>query len=306
MAAIEATGLTKKYGNLTAVDSLEFSVERGEIFGFLGPNGAGKTTTIRTLLGLLSPTSGSATMLGANIENEDELIDVRHQIGYLPDSLAFDEDVTGERILDLFTRLRNDTRRDELLEIFDPPLDRPVREYSAGNRRMLGIIQAFMHDPDLVIMDEPTAGLDPLKQDHLHAFIETERERGVTIFFSSHILSEVQRVCDRVGILREGELIRLEDIESLVSRGGKRVRVKSTDDVDTLDFSPDEMIDVEVIGDTVQFTFTGDYDQLISQLGKMSLTDIDIRDPDLEDIFMHYYGNSVGEPAAEMDGEVHA
>lgn len=291
MAAIEVNGLTKAYGDFRAIDSLDFTVEEGEIFGFLGPNGAGKTTTIRTLLGFLSPTEGSARILDANIQNERELIKAKEHIGYLPDSLSFDEDVTGNKILEYFGDLRGDEDKDKLLEYFHPPLDRPVREYSAGNRRMLGIIQAFMHNPDLVIMDEPTTGLDPLKQDYLHEFIEEERARGCTIFFSSHILSEVQRVCDRVGILRQGKLITLEDIDSLLSRGGKNVRIKTGVDIDVGTIESDDIVDIETIGDTIQFTYTGDYDELVTYLTNFTLEDILISEPDLEEIFMHYYGN---------------
>ena len=291
MAAIEFHELTKDYGDVRAVDSLSFSVEPGEIFGFLGPNGAGKTTTIRTLFGLCTPTDGTATVLGADVRSEPDLIAAKHRIGYLPDSLGFDEEVTGRRILDFYASLRGDARRDELLELFTPPLDRPVREYSAGNRRMLGIVQAFMHDPDLVIMDEPTTGLDPLKQERLHGFLEAERDRGTTVFFSSHVLGEVQRVCDRVGILRDGTLVTLEEVDDLVSRGGKRVRVHVRDG-DGLDrFLTDEMIDVDRIGETVGFTYTGSHDALIAHLGGFEIVDFDVRDPPLEDVFMHYYGD---------------
>ena len=289
MAPIRLDGLTKRYGDIAANDQITFDIEAGEIFGYLGPNGAGKTTTIRQLLGLIKPTSGTAEVLGADIRDRRALTEVKANVGYLPDELGFEERLTGRQTLDYFARLRGDSRREELLELFHPPLDRPIETYSSGNRRMLGIVQAFMHDPDLVIMDEPTAGLDPLKQDRLHAFLEGERDAGKTIFFSSHVLSEVQRVCDRVGIIRDGALVDLEDIDDLLKRSGKRVWVHLTQPVDEAWFTTDEMIDIEVVDRAVQFTYTGDYNALVDHLTGFDIQDIDIGDPQLDDIFKHYY-----------------
>lgn len=246
MAAIELDGLTKHYGEVVGIEDLSFPVEEGEIFGFLGPNGAGKTTTIRALLGLLSPTAGTATVLGADVRDEAALIEAKRRIGYLPADLGFDEGTTGERVLDLHAAIKGGSRREELLDSFTPPLDREIREYSTGNERMLGIVQAFMHDPDLVIMDEPTSGLDPLKQEVFHEFLDAERERGTTVFFSSHVLSEVRQVCDRVGILREGRLVALEDVETLLDRGGKRVQVRLAGEIPEAEFVTDGMLDVRV------------------------------------------------------------
>lgn len=290
MGAIEVGGLTKEYGSVLGVDSLSFTVEDGEIFGFLGPNGAGKTTTIRALLGLISPTSGTATVLGADVRNEDSLIEAKQRIGYLPADLGFDEGVTGRRVLDYHASIKGDHRRDELLEVFTPPLERPIREYSTGNTRMLGLIQAFMHDPDLVIMDEPTAGLDPLKQEEFNEFIRAERERGTTVFFSSHVLSEVRRVCDRVGILRAGQLVGLEEIEALLDRGGKRVHVVPVDGDNPAITELDGAFDVTSVGEEVQFTYTGDYNALLAELARHDVRDVEISEPALEDVFMHYYG----------------
>lgn len=290
MGAIEVGGLTKEYGSVLGVDSLSFTVEDGEIFGFLGPNGAGKTTTIRALLGLISPTSGTATVLGADVRNEDSLIEAKQRIGYLPADLGFDEGVTGRRVLDYHASIKGDHRRDELLEVFTPPLERPIREYSTGNTQMLGLIQAFMHDPDLVIMDEPTAGLDPLKQEEFNEFIRAERERGTTVFFSSHVLSEVRRVCDRVGILRAGQLVGLEEIEALLDRGGKRVHVVPVDGDNPAITELDGAFDVTSVGEEVQFTYTGDYNALLAELARHDVRDVEISEPALEDVFMHYYG----------------
>ena len=291
MAAIELNDLTKDYGEVIANDAVSFSVEAGEIFGYLGPNGAGKTTTIRMMLGLIKPTAGSGTVLGADISDRRSLTKMKHAIGYLPDTLGFDEGLTGRETLEYFARMRGDERREELLELFTPPLDQAVETYSTGNRRMLGIIQAFMHDPDLVIMDEPTSGLDPLKQDRLHEFIEAERDAGKTIFFSSHILSEAQRVCDRVGIIRDGQIVALEDIEQLIAQSGKEVWVHFADPVDKTTFITDEMIDVTTTDLSVQFTYTGQTKPLLEHLVEFEINDLHIGDPQLDTIFKHYYRN---------------
>ncbi|QLK26796.1 ABC transporter ATP-binding protein [Natrinema zhouii] len=299
MAVIEVTDLTKDYGSVLGADSLSFTVEEGEVFGFLGPNGAGKTTTIRTLLGLLSPTSGTATVLGADVRDEAALLEAKRRIGYLPAHLGFDEDVTGKRVLDYHASVKGDGRRDELLEIFTPPVERPIREYSTGNERMLGIVQAFMHDPDLVIMDEPTSGLDPLKQEAFNEFIREERERGTTVFFSSHVLSEVRRICDRVGILREGRLVGLEDVETLLDQGGKRVRVQTADGTSTGLATLDGVINVSTFADGVQFIYTGDYNMLLRELASHDVREVEISEPPLEDVFMHYYGTDEPEPSGQ-------
>lgn len=289
MTVLQTDDLTKQYGDLYANDSISFQIEGGEIFGYLGPNGAGKTTTIRLLLGLIKPTSGTAEVLGADIRDRKALTEVKADIGYLPDDLGFDEHLTGNEVLDHFGRMRGDHRREELLELFYPPLEKPVKTYSAGNRRMLGIVQAFMHDPTFVIMDEPTAGLDPLKQDRLRVFLEEERDRGKTIFFSSHILSEVQQVCDRVGIIRSGELVALENIRDLLARSGKDVRVHLQSAIDEEAFVTEDMIDVDIVENTIHFTYTGEVASLIDHIGQFEPQDVDIGNPQLDTIFKHYY-----------------
>ena len=290
MAPIELDGLTKTYGETVANDDLTFSIAAGEIFGYLGPNGAGKTTTIRTLLGFQSPTDGTARVLGADIRDADTLRRTRRRVGYLPAHPSFDADVTGDTFLDYQASLKGDQRREELLALFDPPLDRPIRTYSTGNTQMLGLVQAFMHDPDLVILDEPTAGLDPLKQERFNEFLRAERERGVTVFFSSHVLAEVQRVCDRVGIVRDGSLVALEDVGDLLDRGGKRVRIQTAAPLSTGDLDRPDVVDATVVGEGAQFTYAGDYDALVDLLGRFDLVDFTVEEPPLEDVFMHYYG----------------
>ncbi|RQG99393.1 ABC transporter ATP-binding protein [Natrarchaeobius oligotrophus] len=302
MGAIEVAELTKEYGSVLGVDSISFSVDEGEVFGFLGPNGAGKTTTIRTLLGLFAPTSGGATVLGADVRDERALVDAKRRIGYLPANLGFHEEVTGEQVLEYHASIKGDRRLDDLLDVFTPPIERPIREYSTGNEQMLGIVQAFMHDPDLVIMDEPTSGLDPLKQERFNEFVRCESDRGTTIFFSSHVLSEVRRVCDRVGILRDGELVGLEDVETLLDQGGKRVRVQTIDEASEALATLDGVVDVDAFADGLQFVYTGDYNALLEALASYDVREIEISEPPLEDVFMHYYGPD-GSATDDPEGE---
>jgi len=290
MATIEVQGLTKAYGDTLANDDLEFSIERGEIFGYLGPNGSGKSTTIRQLMGFQSPTAGTATLFGADIRDQDALREVKSRIGFLPGEPAFNGSVTGEVFLDYQARLKGDSRRAELLELFTPPLERKIREYSTGNKQMLGLVQAFMHDPDLVIMDEPTSGLDPLKQEAFNRFLRRERDDGLTVFFSSHVLGEVRRVCDRVGIIREGRLVTVETVDDLLQRGGKRVRVHTDPPLTKADLGLDGVVDFVAEGRQAQFTFTGDYDELFEALSQHRIVDVEIDEPPIEEVFMHYYG----------------
>lgn len=305
MTAIEVEDLTKSYGETLANDHLTFSIESGEIFGYLGPNGSGKSTTIRQLMGFQSPTEGTATIFGEDVRDEQAFREIKARIGFLPGEPAFNESVSGMEFLDYQAELKGDARRDELLELFTPPLDRDIREYSTGNKQMLGIIQAFMHDPDLVIMDEPTSGLDPLKQEVFNDFISDECEQGLTVFLSSHVLSEVRRICDRVGIIREGELVELEDFETLLGQGGKRVRVDTTDAATEALAALDGVIEVSSFPDRVQFIYTGEYNVLLDELAKHDVSDIEISEPPLEDVFIHYYGGAGAEETdREMDTDV--
>ncbi|MFC7114413.1 ABC transporter ATP-binding protein [Natronoarchaeum sp. GCM10025703] len=299
MGAIELDGLTKDYGEVLANDDLTFEVATGEIFGYLGPNGAGKTTTIRTLLGFISPTSGSARVLGHDITDRSALIEAKRRIGYLSDEPGFDEDATGTKILDLHAAVKGDERRDELIELFEPPLDRPVRDYSRGNVQKLGLVTTFMHDPDLVVLDEPTSGLDPLLQQRFAEFLREEKRDGVTVFFSSHVLSEVRRLCDRVGIIREGRLAAIEPIDALLERTGKSVRIHADESIplDALDVAG--VHDLETAGRDVDtadaftectFTFTGDINTLLAHLGEYTLLDLSIEEAPLEDVFLQFYG----------------
>ena len=284
-------GLTKEFGSVVANDDVSFAVNEGEVFGFLGPNGAGKSTTIRLLLGLLKPTSGTARVLGADVRDEAALTDVKRRVGYLPAHLGFADAATGEAVLDYHGAMKGEERREELLELFTPPIERPIRDYSTGNRRMLGLVQAFMHDPDLVIMDEPTAGLDPLKQEAFNEFVRDERDRGTTVFFSSHVLSEVRRVCDRVGILRGGSLVELENVDALLHRGGKHVRVHASDAAIAAITDLDGVVDPERFAEGAQFIYAGDVNALLRELAAHDVRDVEVGEPPIEDVFAHYYGS---------------
>jgi ABC-2 type transport system ATP-binding protein len=300
MAVIEVDSLTKRYGDLTAVDDVSFDVAAGEVFGFLGPNGAGKTTTIRTLLGMQAPTSGGVAVLGRDTTVEAERLDALADTGFLPSNPQFDEQATGREILDLHESVKGGSRRDELLELFDPPLDREIRAYSTGNVQKLGVVQAFMHDPDVVVMDEPTSGLDPLLQARFNDFLRAERDRGVTALFSSHVLGEVRRVCDRVAVVRDGALVTVEDVQALLDRSGKVVRARVASDRlpgDAFDLAGVSDLDVEPVdGATrVSFTYTGGMDALVDELDRHSLLELDVEEAPLEDVFLQFYG---GEPGA--------
>jgi len=282
---IETKNLTKYYRKIKGIEDVTFSVKKGEIFGFLGPNGAGKTTTIRTLLGFLKPTSGNAYIFGLDIE--DDGVEIKQDIGYIPGDFNLYGHMTGGQFLNYFISLRDSDMYllDDLLSIFDIPLDRKIKGYSKGMKQQLGIIQAFMHDPELVIMDEPTAGLDPLLQQEFYKFIKKEKKKGRTMFFSSHILSEVDKICDRVAIIRDGNIVALEDVDELKNKKGKVIRVKIKEKPSR--FKGPKQIKVK--DGWIQFVATDDIDHWIKKLSKLTILDIEINEFSLEDIFIRYY-----------------
>ncbi|MDH5019421.1 ABC transporter ATP-binding protein [Halobacterium rubrum] len=294
MGVIEIESLTKRYGDLTAVDDLTFEVADGEVFGFLGPNGAGKTTAIRTLLGMQAPTAGSVRIDGHDTTDENQRLEALADTGFLPSNPQFDPQATGREILDLHESIKGGSRRDELLELFDPPLDREIRAYSTGNVQKLGLVQAFMHDPDVVVMDEPTSGLDPLLVARFNDFVRAERERGVTVLFSSHVLSEVRRVCDRVAVIRDGALVAVEDVQTLLARSGKVVRARADgslpDDAFDIPGVADRTVEADGDATRVSFTYTGSVDALVDELDRYSLLELDVEEAPLEDVFLQFYG----------------
>jgi len=285
VTAIEIKNLTKYYGKNKGIENLTFSVKKGEIFGFLGPNGSGKTTTIRTLLGLLKPTSGDAFIFGRSIR--DDIVEIKKNIGYIPGDLNLYGNLTGKQFLDYLSSLRETdaTLLDELLHLFDIPSGRMIKEYSKGMKQKLGIIQAFMNDPEIVIMDEPTSGLDPLLQQSFYEFLKKEKTKGRTIFFSSHVLSEIDKICDRVAIVRDGALVTLEDIETLKRKQGKIIKVKIKEQPTTFP-GPEDM---KIKDGWIQFITSDNINRWIKTLSHFTIEDLEISEFNLEDIFIHYY-----------------
>jgi beta-exotoxin I transport system ATP-binding protein len=291
-AAIQTTGLTKNYGEGRGLFDLDLDVRRGEILGFLGPNGAGKSTTMRLLLDLIKPTSGSATLLG--LDSRASSLDVRRRVGFLPGDLVLYPTLTGSAMLDYLGELRGgvDRRlRDELVERFDAELDRPLRELSTGNRQKLGLIQAFMHEPELLILDEPIAGLDPLVQQSFHTLLQQVASEGRTVFLSSHTLSEVERVADRVAILRRGRLVVVDSLERLRGVAVQRLEIEFAGDAPSTEElrAVPGVREAGVEGRHLVVAFEGSADALVKVIATHEVRSIRSRDDDLEEIFLHYY-----------------
>ncbi|WP_254761839.1 ABC transporter ATP-binding protein [Natrinema marinum] len=295
---VAVDGLTKYYGDVRGVEDLTFAVERGEIFGFLGPNGAGKSTAIRVLLGLLKPTDGEASLLGRDVTNREELRELKRHLGYLPSDVTFYDRVTGAEVLDYFGRLRGDERRAELVDRFPSPLERKIKTYSSGNRQKLAIVATFMHDPELAIMDEPTSGLDPLVQNEFYELLEERRARGRTSVFSSHVLSEVRRVCDRVGIIRNGRLIELDTVANILAEGGTIVTVRLAEEPPPSALEFPGTARVERQDGRYRLVLAEEFDALIDRLHEYTVLDLEVREASIEDVFMHFYGDSDAEDGA--------
>ncbi len=289
MEAIKITDLTKYYGKSRGVIDVNLSVEKGECFGFIGPNGAGKSTTIRTLLGLISPTSGSATVLGMDICKEKEKI--LAQVGYLPSEAVFYSGMRVRDILKLSADMRKKDCKAEAKRLcerlqLDPAIQ--VDELSFGNRKKVAIVTALQSNPQLLILDEPTGGLDPLMQREFFDIIEERNKEGVTVFLSSHILSEVQRNCTRAAVIREGEIIACDRVEALSKTNAKRIALQGTVNLQGLEGIKDE----KTIGETLSFLYSGDMNSLLERLSQGNVSDLSIGEPDLEEIFLHYYGKA--------------
>ncbi|MBS1883741.1 MAG: ABC transporter ATP-binding protein [Actinobacteria bacterium] len=289
-AAIETEGLSKLYPGGHGIAELTMTVPAGEVFGFLGPNGAGKTTTIRTLLDLIHPTSGSARLLG--LDSHRDSVAIRRLVGNLPGDFGFGRETSGRRALELMGRLRGAAtdRAGELAERFRADLDRPLGELSRGNRQKIGLILAAFHRPELLVLDEPTGGLDPMMQEEFLALVGEERDRGATVFLSSHELDEVERICDRVGIVRAGRLIAVERMPDLLGRARRKVAVRLADPggLDALRRLPG-IVDVEQADGGISFRFAGDLDPVVKALAAHHVTDLEISRPTLEEVFLGYY-----------------
>jgi ABC-2 type transport system ATP-binding protein len=294
VAPISIRGLTKRYGNVRAVDNLSLEVIQGEILGFLGLNGAGKTTTIRILLDLLRPNSGNASILGHDCQTDG--LRARQNIGYLPGEMGIYSDLTGREVLDLLARLNEQiidkARRRELQERLEFPesdLSRRLREYSTGMKRKLGLIQAFQSDPLLLILDEPTEGLDPLMQESFYKLLVGVKERGRTVFMSSHVLSEVDRVCDRIALVRKGELVLLSSVEELRKLAARPVRVSFAEDVPVAPALPPGIEIIETGPRSWNLRVEGPMGPLLSAIAGLPLRDIEIAEAKLEDVILKYY-----------------
>jgi beta-exotoxin I transport system ATP-binding protein len=289
--AIATLGLSKNFGAGRGLFDLDLEVERGEIFGFLGPNGAGKSTTMRLLVDLIRPTAGSATVLG--LDSRAGSLEIRRRVGFLAGDFGLYPKLTGAVVLDYLAELRGGVergRRDALAERFGADLHRPIRELSTGNRQKLGLIQAFMHDPELLILDEPIAGLDPLVQQSFHSLLAEVRGRGATIFLSSHTLSEVERVTDRLAILREGRLVVVDSLDNLRRVAVQRLEIEFAAPVPAQAFRGLPGVrDVTAAGSTVTVAFQGSADPVVKAAAAQEVRAIRSREDDLEEIFLRYY-----------------
>jgi ABC-2 type transport system ATP-binding protein len=290
-AVIRTERLTKLYGTFKALDELDLCVEQGEVFGFLGPNGSGKSTTIRLLLDLLRPTSGRIEVLGADPRLGGP--DLRRRIGYLPGEPAIETRQTAGELLTFFARLRGDVSTEtihELAERFGLDLAARIRGLSKGNRQKVALVQAFMHRPDLLILDEPTSGLDPLMQQEFRTLVRETCDAGQTVFMSSHILSEVQHVADRVGIIRAGHLVTVADVDDLREQAIRRVEIRFDRPVPSAEFDMlPNVQDVEINGSLLRCSISGSADALVKAVARHTVLSLLAEEPDLEDIFLSQY-----------------
>lgn len=290
MNVIEINNLTKYYGKSRGIIDVSFNVEAGEIFGFIGPNGAGKSTTIRTLLGLIKPTSGTAFIFGKNCFTDGK--EILKDVGYLPSEVFYYD---GMKVIDLLKYSASFYKKDctkriyELAEIMDLDLNKKIEELSFGNKKKVGIVQGLLHEPKLIILDEPTSGLDPLMQQKFFELIKQENQKGVTVLLSSHILSEVQKLCNRVAIIKEGRIVKIETIENLRGENYKRIIIETDTDLSLDYFNIDGVNDFTINNHTYSFLYKGDINIIIKKLAMLNIKNITIHEPDLEEIFMHYY-----------------
>lgn len=286
MDAIQTVNLTKSYGKVRGIRNLNLTVSEGDFFGFIGPNGAGKSTTIHTLLGLIRPTSGSASVLGMDIQKDREKI--LGCIGYLPSESSFYPGMRVKDILKLSASLRKtDCTKNakELCDRLQLDISRKAEELSFGNRKKVGIVCALQHNPQLLILDEPTSGLDPLMQHEFFRILQERHKEGATVFLSSHVLSEIQHNCTKAAIIREGEIIACQNVEEIPKNNAKRVTIEGTADLSGLP----GIRSLKKTNDTITFLYSGDINQLLHTLSTGNIKDLTLAEPDLEEIFLHYY-----------------
>lgn len=290
MNVIEIKNLTKMYGKARGIEDVSFNVKEGEIFGFIGPNGAGKSTTIRTLLSLIYPTSGSATIFGKDIITAAP--EIKKDIGYLPSEVFYYDNM---KVMDLLKYSASFYKKDctkrikELADIMELDLTKKIDDLSLGNKKKVGIVQGLLHEPKLIILDEPTSGLDPLMQQKFFDLLEKENKKGATILFSSHILSEVQRLCDRVAIIKDGRIVTVEKISTLKENTYKKFKIETNSVIDKNLFNIDGVNQLEQDGGMVSFLFRGNINSIMKKIAEIEIANLWVEEPDLEEIFMHYY-----------------
>ncbi|MGI6668694.1 MAG: ABC transporter ATP-binding protein [Acetivibrionales bacterium] len=295
MNVIEIRNLTKYYGKSRGIIDVSFDVEEGEIFGFIGPNGAGKSTTIRLLLALIFPTSGNASIFGKDcIRHAPE---IAKDIGYMPSEISYYDNM---KVWDLLKYSASFYSKDctkrirELAEIMDLDLNRKIADLSLGNRKKVGIVQGLLHEPRLIILDEPTSGLDPLMQKKFFDLIREENRKGATVLFSSHILGEVQKLCHRVAIIKEGRIVKVEKVSALTEDTCKKFRIELRTPVDSSFFDMKGASDIRLEGNTASFMYKGSMNSVIRKIAEADLENIWIEEPTLEEVFMHYYEKEEG------------
>lgn len=294
MNIIETKKLTKYYGKTLGIKDVDLVVQQGEIFGFIGPNGAGKSTTIRTILGLIHPSGGSAEIFGKDVTKFGP--EINEEVGYLPSEVFYYDDM---KVIDLLRysgsfykkdKKEIESRIKELAKYLDLDLTRKIDDLSYGNKKKVGIIQGLLHRPKLIILDEPTGGLDPLMQQRFFALLREENKNGATILFSSHILNEVQKMCDRVAIIKDGQIIKIEKISNLASDTHKKFKLETTSKIEKSRFTGLRGITNLVIeGNSISFLFRGNINDVTKIISSLNLTNMLVEEPDLEEIFMHYY-----------------
>ena len=290
MNVIETSKLTKSYGAARGIIDVDLVVEEGELYGFIGPNGAGKSTTIRTLLSLIYPTSGSAKIFGKDVVEFGA--EIKQEIGYLPSEVFYYDNMKVKDLLDYsasFYKKDCSKRIKELVEIMDLDTHKRIDDLSYGNKKKVGIVQGLLHEPKLIILDEPTGGLDPLMQQKFFNLLKEENAKGVTILLSSHILGEVQRLCDKVAIIKEGRIVNVEKMSDLARSNYSRFKLESRNPIDKRLFALDGVTGLETEHNSVTFMFRGDINSITKIIASIDLLTLWVEEPDLEEIFLHYY-----------------
>ncbi len=286
---IEIKNLTKMYGKNRGIIDVSFDIKAGEIYGFIGPNGAGKSTTLRLLVGLIFPTNGSAAIFGKDCVKQGNII--RKDVGYLPSEVFYYEKMKVMELLKYsasFYKKDCTKRINELCTMMELDTTRKIDELSYGNKKKVGIVQGLLHSPKLIILDEPTSGLDPLMQQKFFEIIKEENDKGVTILFSSHILSEVQKLCDRIAIIKEGSIIRIDEVSALNKESYKKFKI-ICNDLNEADLPTDGINDFTKTNNQIAFMHKGNINEIIKIISQHKIIDLHVEEPSLEEIFMHYY-----------------